>query len=373
MPLLHHVPRAWAWAWAMLFASGAALSTAAKSPALPKDVTWACQQPEVAHVRLLQVMVQEPQAPCVAIGAAPDHCNVVKARATILDALPMVGASAGLARRLRFNRSVPDELEVLLTSRDGQTVRPLPFEAVNTQGLLALQTVPALTAASEGVLPDGVFIPLQSGIEVDLDQLCRPIRHWSGQKQPPLPEQLPGSFPARTEDVTALARRMAALVRATPPDVASLERAFGSRLLAVRPATDEQADERGLARLQASWVGIQRKTWLSARGLTTRLILSLTPPHAKDRQVPWWDKDRGDTAHTLGNCVTPSMVMKALEEQWPMERRGPPYDLLFENAYPHYKVRIGFMPHLLVSPGPYAQRNLTDQCLDDMSVEFEPR
>lgn len=371
MPRLHRIPRGWP--CALLVAASTAFATPPGSAALTEDVHWACRQPEVAHVRLLQVMVEEPDGPCVAIGSTPERCNVVKARAAILDALPLVGASKGLERTQLFNSAEPNQVEVRLTNRNGLPVSPPPFDAVTAKGLLALQTLPDDGYGSAQRVPtNGVFIPLQSGTEFDLDRLCRPVRPWSGQKQPMPPEQLPGDYPARTEDVTALARRLAGVVQETPPDVASLERRFGSRMLAVRPPTAEQSDDRGLAQLQSSWVRIERKTWSDVRGTTTQLALTLTPAHAKDRAVPWWDSDPSDTVHRVGDCVRPSMVMNALEPHWPMDRRGPPYDQPFDNASPHYTVRILFAPHGM-PPHPYAQRNVTDQCLDRMFVRFEPR
>ncbi len=333
-----------------------------------EELRWLCEQPSVARVKVTRVAVDAPDTACD--DASTERCRMVTAEVVVLESLPLLGAAPGLSLKAYLSEA-PNRVRVQMASRDYVGLRAPPFALVGSVGLMGMRALPEDAAGKPTPLLLGVVL---SG-EVpggDLDAACKPIRHWSGQRHPALPAALPGDHPARTETAQQLARRLAGLAGPRPPEPAALEQRFGTRLVTAGLSSGEASSYRGLARLEASWLRLWRRSWTDSNGRArVNMITTLTDPYAEDRAKPWWDDDPSDRAHKM-TCIRPSMVLKELGEEWPRAALGPPYDRGFQFRYPDYEVTISFLPHGYPI-GPRESRNISDACIDSMYVSFSPR
>ncbi|ANH66567.1 hypothetical protein [Mitsuaria sp. 7] len=335
------------------------------------DLRWLCQQPSVARVKVTRVAVDAPESVCVGASSG-DDCRTVTAEVIVLESLPLLGAAKGLPLK-PFASPGPNRVRLQMASREYLALKEPPFALVGVEGLLGMRELPAERYERPAPLRVGVVLP-GSLVAQDLDTACKPFRHWSGQQHPALPEQLPGTHPARTENAQQLARRLSGMAGPKPPDAASLEQRFGARLLNVAAPTADGSDFRGLAQLDESWIRLRRRAWSAPTGRSrVNLMVFLTAPYAESRQVPWWEDDPSDQLHKQGDCVRPSMVLKALGDEWPRATLVPPYNGSFVHRYPDYEVRIGFQPHSNPPYPPGQLPNTSDSCIDGMNVFFEPR
>lgn len=349
------------------FAASAAGET---TPLTDSDLRWLCQQPSVARVKVTRIDVDAPDAVCEG-SPTGDGCRTIAAEVIVLESLPLLGAARGLPLK-PFLSNGPNRVRVRMVSRAYADLKEAPFALVGVEGLLAMRELPEDRYGKPAPLRSGVILPGRVAAP-NLDTACRPIRHWSGQQHPALPEQLPGEHPARTESVRQLARRLAGMVGPMPPEPASLEQRFGARLVTGATPTPEESNYRALARLDASWVRIWRRAWQQPSGRPrVNLMAFLTDPYPESREAPWWDDDPSDRNHKVPECVRPSMVLKELGEEWPRDKRGPPYHSAFVHRYPDYRVSINFLPHGNPPLRAGGSPNTSDECIDGMSVFFEP-
>lgn len=358
-----------------LVASAADATTAADAAKTltATDLRWLCEQPVVARVKVTRIAVETPDVPCVEGLSPQGSCRMVTADAIVLESLPLLGGARGLSLHARYLTESPNRIRFQLAARDYTAVAKPPFALAGIEGLLGMRQLPPEPLGKPVELSKGVFLPGMAAAQGDLDAACKPLRHWSGQQHPTLPAQLPGDHPARTESAERLARRLAGMVVATPPEPASLEQRFGARLVTGGDATPDESEYRGLAQLESSWVRIRRKAWNLATGRPrVNLSVVLTDPYTDARKVPWWDDDPSDQIHKVPACIRPSMVLRELGDEWPRSELGPPYHAAFRHRYPDYEVTINFMPHGSAR-GPGQPPNTSDSCIDRMYVFFEPK
>ncbi|WP_431256829.1 hypothetical protein ACQ86G_19275 [Roseateles chitinivorans] len=335
------------------------------------DLRWLCQQPSVARVKVTRVAVDAPDTACDG-ALSGDSCRMVTAEVIVLESLPLLGAVKGLPLK-PFLSEGPNRVRLQMASRNYLALKEPPFPLVGVEGLLGMRELPADPIGRPEPIRSGVILPGRTGAQ-DLDTACKPFRHWSGQQHPPLPAQLPGDHPARTESAQQLAHRLAGLVGPMPAEPASLEKRFGARLLAGAAPTADESNFHGLAQLDASWIRLWRRTWTTETGRKrVTLRASLTDPYPEHRNVPWWDDAPSDRIHTQPHCIRPSMVMKEMGDEWPRADIGPPYHTRLLHRYPDYDVRILFLPHGSAPTRPEQEPNTSDDCIDSLFVFFEPR
>lgn len=323
--------------------SGAMAAEAADTGA----INWLCQQPSLSRVRITRIDAQVPDAPCSDSGPSsdPTTCRAVSAEAIVLDALPMLGAVRGLANSRTLFPGMPNRIRFRMASGDYQALPSPQFRWVGSQGLLGMRELPRESVGKPAGVSMGVYVPESAGAEQDLDVMCNSLRHWSGQRHPELPEELPGEHAARSEDMASLGRRLAGLFGSRPPDMQAIEQRFGARMLASGVSTPEASDALTLARLSAAWLDIRRESRKEANGQeTVTLRVLITEPHSDARRAPWWDRDPSDKYHQWGDCVSAEMVMNQLGEDSASAKpdRMPFYS--FSQSFSDYDVDLSISP-----------------------------
>lgn len=351
----------------------AALAAAPSIATSAADIRWACEQALVARVKLKSIGLQAPDAPCVAdsAGTQAHACREVVAQALVLDSLPAIGGHPGLSlvETGPFAQG-PFRFSFRFRTRDPDPPATPPVSLVGMTGLMALSEAPAWGGTDPAKWSLGTFLPDAPANAGDLDALCKPFRHWSGLRSTAMPEQLPGDFPARREGPSALGKRIAALIGPTPPDIAAIEKSFGARMVPLEIAAPNQSRARTLAKLSGQWVRIAHDLYTDRPG-PPGLILSidLSGPQTLSRRAPWWERDPTDGEPAA--CVTSSMVVDQLGDEWGFSRVSLPYRGTFRRQFPQYDVQFEFSPPYIAS-GPEDSRAPQSTCVKTMYIYYSP-
>ncbi len=334
------------------------------------DLRWACEQRLVARVRLTSIGLQAPDAPCAE--GATSACEVVVAQGLVMDSLPTIGGESALVvTQSGLGRTSPNRVNFRFKTRDAVPPAEPPLSLVGVTGLLTLPEHPGWGAADPAKWTLGTFVPDGTARIEDLDAQCKPFRHWSGLRSASMPEQLPGDFAARHEGPEALGKRIAALIGPTPPDVAAIERSFGARMVSPSAPTARSVFTRTLARLDTHWVRIGHNLYLDPAGPPSlTLTIEFSGPQKAGRQEPWWASDPTD--REASRCVTSSMVVDQVADEWGFSRMTLPYRGRFMRGYPQYDVQFEFSPPYWVA-GRDTVRAPQSHCLKAIYIFFAAR
>lgn len=308
--------------------------------------------------------------------AASAACRAVVAEAVVLDSLPMLGGDKGLelvdsgSNSQRRNR-----INFRIAKRGYEVATAPPLELLGSEGLLAFRAPLGYYRGTPSTLPLGTFLPDEAAKDVDLDALCKPHRHWSGQRHTAMPDELPGNHPVRTESAVALGQRIARLINEEPPDIAAIEQSFGTRMMALGDPSPGRTKVVTLVRLPENWLRMHWEASVVRSGALphTRLEIYATGPYPNVRKSPWWDSDASDATAHADVCLTLAMITRHIGDGWGLfPVSSAAYIARLTRSFSQYSVEIRFDP-------PYADGRKRDghsslnECIRSMHVDYRPR
>lgn len=338
----------------------------------PSEIREFCEQPIAARVRIAGVGINTPEPPCEG-GVDPKGCQAVVAEVVVLESLPATNGGPGLSVRSPDPRQRAQGRYLFrVTPPPGAASPAPPLDLVGVKALMSAPAMPGYAGTPEQ-RPLATFLRETSTARTDLDTLCKPYRPWQGLRSTGLPEELPGRFPARLEAPPALGRRLATLVRQTPPSVADIEHLLGTRMVEVRPASPGRSARSTVSRLAKTWIQIEREEWRDRPGPPSVVLdLALSAPFAAERSAPWWLADPSDTGPAFQDCVTSDMVVKALDPGWAFSPVSLPYRGRFSREFPQYSVMFEFTPPYIHTEDLF-RGGVPQRCIRQMRVYYFAR